>query len=591
MGRKSNNKQGVPQDLATEKVKAVPTPAPVPTPTPTKSAPKGKTAKPTPTQAKKSVQEAKPVKAAAPTPTQGPSKSKGRATKNAPPPEPESEVSDDDSLLPSDDEYLSGSEAEQTGGKQLLWDDVDSDADSVGADEFDGASDSELEDSDGDISSGDDDEDADKGDFVTRARRETKRLLKEAAMSQAELEESAMQTNIEDADGDPHLFLDDAENDEESEGADLATVNARIRDVVQILDNFKAMRDPQRSRADYVARLLKDMALYYGYNDYMIEKLFELFPVSEAVEFFEANEIQRPVIIRTNTLRTRKRELAQALIARGVNLEPVGKWSKVGLQIFESPVPVGATPEYLAGHYMIQAASSFLPVMALAPSEHEKVLDMCAAPGGKTTYLASLMKNTGFVLANDANKDRQKALVANIHRLGIHNTAVANYDGREYPKVMGSFDRVLLDAPCSGTGVISKDPSVKVNKSEQDFRMLTRLQKELILAAIDSTNAKSTTGGGYLVYSTCSVTVDENEAVVDYALRKRPNVKLVDTGLDFGQAGFTAFKGQTFLPTLNLTKRYYPHTHNMDGFFVAKFKKISNTIEATQQQSTKNGKK
>lgn len=132
-----------------------------------------------------------------------------------------------------------------------------------------------------------------------------------------------------------------------------------------------------------------------------------------------------------------------------------------------SPNPdgvVGATPEYLAGHYMLQAASSFLPVIALSPQPNERVLDMASAPGGKTSHMAALMQNTGVIFANDANKARTKSLTANIHRLGCKNVVVCSYDGREFPKVLGGFDRVLLDAPCSGTGVISKDPSVKINK-------------------------------------------------------------------------------------------------------------------------------
>ena len=188
------------------------------------------------------------------------------------------------------------------------------------------------------------------------------------------------------------------------------------------------------------------------------------FSLWQAIEFFEANDTPRPVTIRANTLRTRRRDLAQALINRGVHLEPVGPWSKVGLQVFESSVPIGATPEYLAGHYMLQAASSFLPCIALAPQPGERVLDMASAPGGKSTYLSALMQNTGTVFANDSNKARVKSLTANIHRLGCKNVVVCHYDGRMFPKVMGGFDRVLLDSPCSGTGVISKDPSVKVNK-------------------------------------------------------------------------------------------------------------------------------
>lgn len=223
----------------------------------------------------------------------------------------------------------------------------------------------------------------------------------------------------------------------------------------------------------------------------------------------------------------------------------------------------------MAGHYILQAASSFLPVMALAPQEGERILDMCSAPGGKCTYMSALMKNTGMIFANDANRDRCRGLVANIHRMGATNTVVSNYDAREFPKVIGGFDRVLLDAPCSGSGVISKDASVKTSKTEQDFQMLSALQKQLILAAIDSVDANSKTGS-YIVYSTCSVTVEENEEVVDYALRKRPNVRLVPTGLEFGKEGFTSYRGKTFGSNLNLTRRYYPHVNNMDGFFVAK---------------------
>ncbi|CAG8626335.1 1930_t:CDS:2 [Ambispora leptoticha] len=319
---------------------------------------------------------------------------------------------------------------------------------------------------------------------------------------------------------------------------DLQIVQQRIADVLRVLNNFKELGDQNRGRAEYVDQLIQDIATYYGYSEFLAEKLFHLFPVSEALDFFEANEVPRPVTIRTNTLRTRRRDLAQKLIDRGVNLEPIGKWSKVGLTVFSSDKPLGATPEYLTGDYMLQSAASFLPVMALAPQENEKILDMAAAPGGKTTYIAALMKNTGQIFSNDANKERTKALVANIHRMGVKNTVVSNYDGREFPKVMGAFDRVLLDAPCSGTGIISKDASVKINKTDKDFMQLSHLQKQLILSAIDSVDAKSSTGG-YIVYSTCSVTVDENEAVVNYALKRRPNVKLVPTGIDFGVEGFT----------------------------------------------------
>lgn len=354
---------------------------------------------------------------------------------------------------------------------------------------------------------------------------------------------------------------------------DIHLSRTRIQEILNVLDDFTKLGERGRSRSEYVSQLISDIANYYGYTEFLAGKLFELFSPREAIEFFEANEVPRPITIRTNTLKTRRRNLAQALVNRGVNLKPIGNWTKVGLQIFDSQVPIGATPEYLAGHYIIQAASSFLPCIALAPQEGERVLDMAAAPGGKTTYLSALMKNTGCVFANDSNKARTKSLIANIHRLGCTNTVVCNHDAQEFPRVIGGFDRVLLDAPCSGTGVIAKDASVKTSRNEKDFIDLPFLQKKLLLAAIDSVDASSKTGG-YIVYSTCSVMVDENEAVVDYALRKRSDIKLVDTGLVFGVPGFTSFRGKEFNQKLNLTRRYYPHTYNVDGFFVAKFKKI-----------------
>uniref|UniRef100_A0A4X2JSD1 NOP2 nucleolar protein n=1 Tax=Vombatus ursinus TaxID=29139 RepID=A0A4X2JSD1_VOMUR len=389
-------------------------------------------------------------------------------------------------------------------------------------------------------------------------------------------ENGDLQINL---DGDGKLVLPSAWS--HAQAPDLQSVHQRIQDIVGVLRDFGSRREEGRSRAEYLSRLRRDLATYYSYGDFLIGKIMDIFPLSELVEFLEANEVPRPITLRTNTLKTRRRDLAQALINRGVNLDPLGKWSKTGLVVYDSSVPIGATPEYLAGHYILQGASSMLPVIALAPQEHERILDMCCAPGGKTSYIAQLMKNTGVILANDANAERLKSVVGNLHRLGVTNTIISHDDGRHFPKVVGGFDRVLLDAPCSGTGIISKDPSVKTNKDEKDIKRCAHIQKELLLSAIDSVNAASKTGG-YIVYCTCSITVEENEWVVEYALKKR-NVRLVPTGLDFGQEGFTHFREHRFHPTLRSTRRFYPHTHNMDGFFIAKFKKFSNAIPQSKK--------
>ena len=132
----------------------------------------------------------------------------------------------------------------------------------------------------------------------------------------------------------------------------------------------------------------------------------------------------------------------------------------------------------------------------------------------------------------------------------------------------------MLDAPCSGLGVISRDPSVKVQRTLKDVQRIAHLQKELLIAAVDAVDCKSSSGG-VVVYSTCSISVEENEQVVDYILGKR-HVRLVDTGLTVGKPGFTRYQQRRFHTSMGLTRRFYPHVHNMDGFFVAKLQKYEN---------------
>jgi len=296
----------------------------------------------------------------------------------------------------------------------------------------------------------------------------------------------------------------------------------------------------------------------------LTDLFIDLFGPHECVAFFEANEKHRPTVIRVNTLKARRRDVMKALKARAISLEPLAKWTKVGIKIIQAGVPLGATPEYMAGHYMLQSPSSFLPVMALGVKTKEKILDMASAPGGKTTHIGMHLKNTGALVAIDISRKRLKAVAANCHRMGISNAVVAEMDGREATKRFKGFDRVLLDAPCTCVGVISRDSSIRSRKKKEHVLNASRLQRELIREAIDVLKLEGT-----LVYSTCSVLTEENEDVIAYALRKR-HVRIVDAGLPFGRRGFKRFRNKLYPPSMTLTRRYYPHVHNMDGFFVAK---------------------
>jgi ribosomal RNA methyltransferase Nop2 len=487
---------------------------------------------------------------------------------------------DSDSDEDLKDDYGEGSEGSD--------DDDDEEESDDGKDDFFGDG-SDGEDQSG---SGDDEELLDIEKKALRQQAKDKELEEEEAKAEGEGKEGQALT----AEEEEELFAveSDSEDDEDRVvvGQDVFKVKRRLQQVVGLLSNFKQAQKEReekegssamRPRSDYLRRMKKDFRYIYGYNEFLTEQVLNLFTPAEALAFADSAEGSRPTTLRTNPLKSKRRDLAAALIGRGVNLDPIGDWSKVGLVVYDSKVPIGATPEYLAGHYTKQGASSLLPVMALAPQPHETVVDVAAAPGGKTTHIGALMNNSGLLYANELKKERLASLSANIQRMGVRNAIVCNYDGRDLPKAIGmqQCDRALLDAPCSGTGVIWKDPGVKQSRSQDDIWKTVRIQKELLLAAIDMVDADSKTGG-YVVYSTCSILVEENELVVDYALRKR-NVKVVSTGLTFGQDAFVRFRQHRMHPSVSKAKRFYPHVHNIDGFFVCKLKKTSNKIPETEE--------
>jgi NOL1/NOP2/sun family putative RNA methylase len=231
------------------------------------------------------------------------------------------------------------------------------------------------------------------------------------------------------------------------------------------------------------------------------------------------------------------------------------------------PYSVASTTEYLLGYYYIQDLSSCIVVDELEICEDLSVLDMASSPGGKTTFIAQRMNNTGSILALEPNNSRLKRLSYNLERCGVVNTCIWNIEGSNILNYGLKFDRVLLDAPCSCDGIIQRDNNRKKTYSKESIEYCSNKQNLLINAAI-----KVTKPGGLLMYSTCSLAPEENEFVINDILSKY-SVKLEN--ISFGIDGLSKFEEIKLHESLKMTKRFYPHMHKTNGFFMAKLRKIS----------------
>ncbi|MBU0595784.1 RsmB/NOP family class I SAM-dependent RNA methyltransferase [Candidatus Bipolaricaulota bacterium] len=279
--------------------------------------------------------------------------------------------------------------------------------------------------------------------------------------------------------------------------------------------------------------------------------------------FAAACERPLPTVLRANTLRIDPGTLEQRLRRQGIEAER-SSWHDL---LFTVDRPVGNSIEHWLGLFYVQEAVQVLPVLALAPQSGETVLDLCAAPGGKTTQLAARMENRGTLIANEPSGRRQMALLANINRLGLLNTLITSYRGESFP-LHSSFDRVLLDAPCSAEGTLRKERSVIDGATPQTVQRLSRLQKHLILRAFNLLRP-----GGTLVYSTCTFDPEENESVVAHLLCER-DARLLSVDLPIPvHPGLTAWDGEEFPDELRHARRIYPQDLDSGGGFLARIER------------------
>ncbi|MBD3387772.1 MAG: NOL1/NOP2/sun family putative RNA methylase [Candidatus Altiarchaeales archaeon] len=260
--------------------------------------------------------------------------------------------------------------------------------------------------------------------------------------------------------------------------------------------------------------------------------------------------------IRVNTLKSSMREVKRLLGERNIEYGKVS-WCNDGLWVGTDDLDL---MEHQLGLYYIQNASSFIAPLVLGPGD--RVLDLCAAPGGKTTHLAQVMENRGLLVANDNSPARLRGLVYNIQRCGASNAAVLKEDGCRIDKLGLNFDRILVDAPCSSVGTLRQSHEVLRKWSLKWVKQLTTVQKKMVVSAYDSLCE-----GGRMVYSTCTTTKEENEDVIEHLLDEREGAELFKVDL----GGLKVRRGLTE----NTWKcaRIHPHDNDTDPHFIAEVRK------------------
>lgn len=272
--------------------------------------------------------------------------------------------------------------------------------------------------------------------------------------------------------------------------------------------------------------------------------------------------------LRVNTLKISTEDLLIQIAPYGWTLTPI-PWCQDGFWVSrqqDEALPLGSVAEHLSGLFYIQEASSMLPVTALfdAVSNPERVMDMAAAPGSKTTQIAASMNNQGIIIANEYSASRVKVLHANIRRCGICNTAITHFDGRVFGAALPeSFDAILLDAPCSGEGVIRKDSDALRNWSRESVRTIAATQQALIDSAFHALKP-----GGTLIYSTCTLNNTENQGVIRWLQARYPEAVAISplNGL---------FAGAERAATPEGFLHMFPQLFDSEGFFVARLHKTA----------------
>ena len=276
--------------------------------------------------------------------------------------------------------------------------------------------------------------------------------------------------------------------------------------------------------------------------------------------------IQRPLVqsFRVNTLKAKREETL--LLLKDLKIKPLPFYDD-GYCV-QGKSKLGNHITHNLGLIYVQEVASMIPSIVLDPQPGEVVLDLCAAPGSKTTHIAQVMKNTGLLVANEINRKRIKGLLHNIKRCGVLNEVVVGFRGQRIDRALSDyFDRILIDAPCSAEGTIRKSKAVLYHWGLKNIQRMARIQKGLLVSGF-----RALRPGGTLVYSTCTIAPEENEGVVSYLLEKFPEAELMPISIPHFKIrpGITKWQGESFDSRMRNCTRIVPQDNDTAPFFIAR---------------------
>ena len=291
---------------------------------------------------------------------------------------------------------------------------------------------------------------------------------------------------------------------------------------------------------------------------WFVEYCIKLFGQDQAVTFLNESMKVPPTYIRVNTLKVTEAETLQKLKDEGVELQKTEPL-KYTYRVLSTKKPLNALPAYAEGLFYVQDKASCFATQAANPQPGNTVLDICAAPGAKTTFIAQLMQNQGNITSVDFSSKRMKTWQKETKRMGAKIADPLVADISVSMPLVGEADLVVLDPPCTSTGVFAKQPSAKWRLSPNSIKNMSELQWKMI-----SICAEKVVKGGFLVYSTCSITMEENEGIIERFIKEHPEFTLSEIEPKVGMPGLNG---------LTKCQRLYPHIHQCNGFFIAKLQK------------------